>query len=588
MSLLLRAEGAHWTLEISGALPDLPTFISPTPPSRIVAHGDVALFAKADAGKASRSRTSAEGDELVVSIESQQDIQPLFFEAVDYDIHFEPKLDAVCSLTLPAGSELRRKKKGIEHHAINFGNNVGFFDVKIDSPDGAVVLRLEVFARKIDYRTDYVAMREEISGILRNLAMTANSKTYSLAAPTRGHKPTLVEWFALLKTHFDEFIKLTNAVANKPHTGLEVRVIQRDTERARRVSRQTIDRALRRGNSGPALPELNLSMPRRIDERVSRPTFDTPENRYYKALLMASYRNMRALSKLEETGDEDAERDSERKFFDRIRPELKEMERRLETAMKAPFLSVVKEGTLEHPTSMVFYKHPIYSRVDKMARLLNGGLSFAGDIVPIGVKDTAVLYEYWCFLKIIDLLRDRFDLVEQKIIKTNRFKTTVTLAKGKAASMQFVHLPTKKKLHVFYNRMFRKLPTIAQKPDNVIQFATADKFYIFDAKYRIQFDKVYAKQYGGTGPRTEDINTMHRYRDAIAIANPHNPSEYVKGVVMGALVLFPYPNEEGYRQHKFYKSIEQVEIGGLPFLPGSTVLVGEKIAELLAAEFPEP
>jgi predicted component of viral defense system (DUF524 family) len=587
MSLLLRAEGAHWTLEISGVLPDLPTFISPLPPSRIVAHGDAALFVKAKTGKASRSRTSTEGDELVVAVESKQDIQPLFFEAVDYDIHFEPKLDAICSLTLPAGSELRRKKKGVEHHTINFGNNVGFFDVKIDSPDGTVMLRLEVFARKIDYRTDYIAMREEISGILRNLAMTANSKTYSLAAPARGHKPTLVEWFALLKTHFDEFIKLTNAIANRPHTGLEVKVIQRDTERARRVSRETIDRALRRGNSGPALPGINLSMPRRIDERVSRPTFDTPENRYYKALLMASYRNMRALSKLEETGDEDAERDSERKFFDRIRPELKEMERRLEAAMKAPFLSAVKEGTLEHPTSMVFHKHPIYSRLDKMARLLNGGLSFAGDIVPIGVKDTAVLYEYWCFLKIIDLLRDRFDLVEQKIIKTNRFKTTVTLAKGKAASMQFVHLTTKKKLHVFYNRMFRKLPTIAQKPDNVIQFATADKFYIFDAKYRIQFDKVYAKQYGGIGPRTEDINTMHRYRDAIAIANPHKPNEYIKGVVMGAVVLFPFSGEEEYREHKFYTSIQQVEIGGLPFLPGSTMLVSEKISHLLATEFPE-
>lgn len=588
MALLLRADGAHWTLDISGKLPDLPTFISPTPPSRIVAQGAVSLFAKTGAEKAyGRRAPSDEEDESVVPVESQQDIPPLFFEAVDYDIHFESKLGAPCKITLPAGSELRRKRKGVEHYAINFGNNVGFFDVKIEAPDGVVALRLEVFARKIDYRTDYVAMREEISGVLRNLAMTANAKTYSLAAPARGDKPTLVEWFALLKTHFDEFIKLTNAVASRPHTGLEVKVIQRDTERARRVSRQTIDRALRRGNSGPALPGLNVSMPRRIDERVSRPTFDTPENRYYKALLMATYRNMRALSKLNETGDEDGERDSERKFFDRIRPELKEMERRLETAMKAPFLNAVQEGTLEHPTSMVFHKHPIYSRVDKMARLLNGGLSFAGDIVPIGVKDTALLYEYWCFLKIIDLLRDRFDLVEQKIVKTTRFKTTVTLAKGKAASMQFVHLPTKKKLHVFYNRMFRQLPTIAQKPDNVIQFSTGDKFYIFDAKYRIQFDKVYSKQYNGAGPRTEDINTMHRYRDAIAIANPHKPTEYVKGVVMGAVVLFPYSNEAEYREHKFFKSIQQVEIGGLPFLPGSTALVGEKLAQLLAAEFPE-
>jgi hypothetical protein len=36
-----------------------------------------------------------------------------------------------------------------------------------------------------------------------------------------------------------------------------------------------------------------------------------------------------------------------------------------------------------------------------------------------------------------------------------------------------------------YNRLFNKLPTIAQQPDNVIQFASDERFYIFDAKYRI-------------------------------------------------------------------------------------------------------
>ena len=130
------------------------------------------------------------------------------------------------------------------------------------------------------------------------------------------------------------------------------------------------------------------------------------------------------------------------------------------------------------------------------------------------------------------------------------------------------------------------LPTIAQKPDNVIQFASDDRFYIFDAKYRIQFDSDYVKHYGGPGPTTEDVNTMHRYRDAIAIPHPMKPTEYKKGVVFGAVVLFPYPNETLYRDHKFYKSINQVEIGGLPFLPGSTTLVGDKLAALLDSEYP--
>ena len=43
--------------------------------------------------------------------------------------------------------------------------------------------------------------------------------------------------------------------------------------------------------------------------------------------------------------------------------------------------------------------------------------------------------------------------------------------------------------------------------------------YIFDAKYRIDFAERshYKKKYGTPGPMEEDINTMHRYRDALVV-----------------------------------------------------------------------
>lgn len=66
-----------------------------------------------------------------------------------------------------------------------------------------------------------------------------------------------------------------------------------------------------------------------------------------------------------------------------------------------------------------------------------------------------------------------------------------------------------------------------------------------------------------------------------------HPQEYLKGVVTGAVVLFPYPHEETYRAHRFYKSIKQVEIGGLPFLTNSTTLVAEKIGALLTDDYPQ-
>lgn len=574
MPTLLLADGPGWKIEVIGKLPDLPPFISAAPLTSIAfdAGVSVQVFDRATA----TTRPIASGSQM----------EPLFFEAVSYDVHFE-RLDPTAKIELPLGSEARRKRPDSEHHTLNFGNNVGFATIAASTDAVRKKLQLEVFSRKADYRTDYVAMRDEVSGMLRNLAMAANARAYGLAAPAKDHNPTLVEWLALIESHFEDFFKLANAIARNPHSGLVKKSTLVPTERARRVTRQTIGRALRRENGGAVIPTLGIALPRKISESVSSATFDTPENRYFKALIKETYRNIRALSKATDSGDEDANRSAEAKFFESIRPRLKGMERKVESILRSPFLGQVSDTMLARPDSMVLHKHPQYSRFDKLCRLLNGGLSFAGDVVPIGVKETSLLYEYWCFLRVVGLLRARFDLVEQTVVAFRRTKMTVTLKKGQESAMRFVHKQSGTEIFVVYNRLFNKLPTLGQAPDNVIQFASASRFYIFDAKYRIQFDKDYVKQYGGPGPTTEDVNTMHRYRDAIAIPHPMKSGAWETGSVIGAVALFPYPDEDTYRAHRFYKSIEQVEIGGLPFLPGATTLMAAKIDDILAKQYPE-
>lgn len=574
MPTLFQADGPGWHLEIVGKLPALPPFLNSVPDSVIEASG---------ISKMECLDTTGLGLRILASGESTE---PLFFEAVGYDIHFE-KCDLSATIKLPAGADARRVCSTTEHHFLNFGNNVGFVDIEIQALAGPAHIRLEVFSRKIDYRSDYLAMREEVSSMLRNLAMAANAKTYGMAAPERSHHPTLIEWFALTKGYFDEFSKLAQGIGKNPHSSLAKRAITVDTNRARHVSRHAINRAMRKPNSGPKHPVAGTPLPRKIQELSSWTTFDTPENRYLKALLRETYRKIRTLVRTIESGDEDADRDSEARFFTSIRGELKSMQRQVEALMRMSFLGHVADTTLEKPESMVLYKHPLYARFEKLCRLLNGGLSFAGDIVPVGVKDTALLYEYWCFLKMISLLEDHFDLKEQTIVQLKRMRTVVTLEKGKSSAMRFTHNPTGKELCVIYNRMFNKLPTLSQKPDNVIQFASQDRFYIFDAKYRIQFDKDYLKKYGRPGPMEEDINTMHRYRDAIAIPHPIT-GEYQRGVVIGAAVLFPHPNEADYSGHRFHKSLDQVEIGGIPLLPSSTSMLQAKINQLLAQELFAP
>ena len=71
---------------------------------------------------------------------------------------------------------------------------------------------------------------------------------------------------------------------------------------------------------------------------------------------------------------------------------------------------------------------------------------------------------------------------------------------------------------------------------------------------------------------------MHRYRDAIVYKNGASPFERT---MFGAYVLFPYSNEEEYRNHRFFQSIEKVNIGGLPFLPSATELVSDMLDQLI-------
>jgi predicted component of viral defense system (DUF524 family) len=575
VATLLSASGSGWRLEIVGRVPELPPFVSSAPQWRPLASAEFTGLEILDVG--SGRLISAVSDEMLA---------PVFFEGIGYDIHFERDTGCEATIELPPTAELRRRRPDSEHYSFDTGNNVGYFLIRVKETRSVASLRLEVFSRKADYRTDYEAMRDEVSSILRNLAMAANARTFGLAKPSPDHRPTLVEWFALLKGYHADLLKVAAAIARHPHTNLIDRSRLRHADRARRVSRAAISVAVRSGNAAHAIPAIGAALPRTLVEGSKHVTVDTPENRYYKAMLRHTVGNIRRLAKVSVSDNEDADFSAEAKFLDSVRPELAAMARKIDALRAAPFLRNVADVAMARPASMVFNKHPTYARFDRLARLLNGGLSFAGEVVPIGVKDTALLYEYWCFLKMVSLLGSRFDLEQQSIVKMNRYRTVVTLGKGRTAAIRFTHRSTGRPLHVVYNQLFDRLPTINQKPDNVIRFSSDEGFYIFDAKYRIQFDADYVRQYGGVGPTTEDINTMHRYRDAISIPDPVNPSQRKAGAVIGAAVLFPYPDERKYAEHRFFKSLQSVEIGGIPFLPGATSLLDAKLTQLLGAAFP--
>ena len=150
--------------------------------------------------------------------------------------------------------------------------------------------------------------------------------------------------------------------------------------------------------------------------------------------------------------------------------------------------------------------------------------------------------------------------------------------------MKFRDAASGKRLCLPYELMFKGLPTASQRPDNTIQLASEERLYVLDTKYRLAFGAEYERRYGGGGPTIDDINTMHRYRDAIVIPHPLKRGESQRGIVQSAVVLFPFKDETAYRNHRFFKSLAEVRIGGLPFLPGTAALAEGHIRGILKAD----
>ncbi len=575
MPTLLKVETPDWQLEVEGRVPDFPSFILAAPTTSIRVDG-LAQLSVLNRVKAVPEPASP-GEAM----------EPLFFENTRYDFYLS-SLSGV-RLKLPPAAIFRHRMRNTSHYELNFQNDVGTTEIEIVSGGTRVKVSFEVFPLKIDYRTDYVQMRDEVAAIARNLVMTVQARTFGSASPypPGSPPPTLVEWLSLVRHYFQKLIATANAIALNPHSKLEERVDLVPLDRSRRVDDRALNRLLRKrvARAGATLPDTNILLPERVPEAVRRVTFDTPENQYVKALLLETSRNFRRVLHTRFTGDEDADLSAEEKFFKLARPEVEEMMKQLQRVLRAPFLQETTTVASKRPSSLVFHRHPHYAALEGIARILNGGLSLGGEPLQIGVKNVALLYEYWCFLRLVQLLRERLELEQQSIIKIDHLKATVVLKKGEESRIYFRDPVSDKRLSLVYNRQFSQLPTIAQRPDNVIQLVSETRLYIFDAKYRLAVDKSYQRLYGGIGPTTEDINTMHRYRDAIVIPTGIGHGVmFLKGIVQGAVVLFPYPDEEGYQNHRFYHSIDRVQIGGLPFLPLATRLAEEKVRELLRNE----
>ncbi len=523
-------------------------------------------------------------------------VRPTFFENGIYQIIVVPKVEGEFSfyhehpVLRQAVAPVKIGSQMILMGNLQFQNEVGYttFEVRLEKQT-ILEVTLEIFPTKLDYKKDYQKLLEDVNDEIYNLAFHFIRKTYLGASLKSEANPSKAEFYRLISKHFGQFTQALQRIEQQPHRQLQTTHEKVRGDQLRKLDSTSRSYLRKRANlfvevqNGIALRQKQV-MPLEGLGIKKEVTNDTLENRYVKWMIE---RLIHKLTGLLESIQKESRRwkdnpDSE------IIEQIKDMKKRLEGKLKQVFWKSI--GPLKRSVmSLVLQMAPGYRDAFQIYLTVSKGLMLQGKLYQMSVKDVATLYEYWTFLKLGQILSRKYKMISQDVIKVKRDGLFVNLEANQSASRIFQHPVTDEKIILTYQKKERNLPTVNQIPDTVLSIAKKGRDYsfnyIFDAKYRIDYAQeggYYHSRYGKPGPMEDDINTMHRYRDSIVAAN-HGPYERT---AFGAYVLFPWTSEELYQDHHFYKSINEVNIGGLPFLPNATTMV-ERFVERLIEKSPE-
>ncbi|MED1603288.1 restriction endonuclease-like protein [Alkalihalophilus marmarensis] len=529
-------------------------------------------------------------DVVTESLQPFKDQRPIFFENSAYQVIVSPKKEnmdlsfyhdhpslrnAISRVTL-GGSYLLMGN-------LSFQSEVGLSTFEIRSKERAILtVTMEVYPSKLEYKEDYKRLIDEVNDEIYNLSYHLLKKTYLGAQIKLEGQPSLAEFYRLITHYFKAFTTALHRIERQPHHKLEKSYETVRGDKIKRLDSRSRNALRKNSHLFVETPRgINVSgrkvMPSRGLNVKKELVYDTPENRYVKWMAL------RLIDKLESIKEKLTSKYWNLAIEDKeLENKVHSMSKQLSSITRNSFWRAIKDP--KQPTmSLVMQMAPGYRDAFYIYLTVSKGLALQGKLYQMSIKDVAELYEYWTFLKLGQILSKNYKQLSQDIVKVNRRGLFIRLDTNQSAKRVFKHPITGERITLTYQKTERN-PTTTQKPDTMLSIEKKGKdyqfHYVFDAKYRVDFaveDSYYSRRYLQPGPLEEDINTMHRYRDSIV----SRTNEAYERTAFGAYVLFPFKGEESYVEHHFYKSINEVNIGGLPFLPSATSLVEQFVQHII-------
>lgn len=457
---------------------------------------------------------------------------------------------------------------------IKFDSDIGYSAFSIVK-DGRNILNftIEVFPSKVDYKSDYEEIVNDINNEISALAFEVLGKTFLNTELKDTTTQTNMEYINILKIIFDDMEKDIRRICNHFKHNIETIEEIKPVEKSKVIARRTADYI--RKHPGTLIESeggfIKLKedrypsearrgyYPSKVIDRRKITTIDIFENRYVKYMINTIIRKLSIIEKNLDLAYKDKS-----PYLEFVKGKKSVLQRCIKIYFKN-----ISDLTDKKSMTLVFQMSHGYKELYKKYMLLKKGLALGEDLFQMTPKKLYKLYEIWCYIKMHQLLRSLgYSVKEHGILKYRDNGLTLTLSQDEQAKT--LYEKGNKNIELWYNKSYSALPTTEQRPDIVLTIKENgnknERVYIFDAKYRINVNdnKVIS-------PMEDDINVMHKYRDSI-VSRLENGYQF-KYETFGAYVMFPCPDEKIFVDNQYYKSIEEVNIGALPMLPGSTKLM---------------
>lgn len=481
---------------------------------------------------------------------------------------------------------------------IETGLNVGLFKVGILARDTRVrvaEVELEIRSCKASYREDYRVMLQDITAYCTELLMDQNSAVDQHFCVDEYGDPKLdYQRFAFIQSIVDSssFQDALLRIQREPvHRWQEERT-QKRVSQLKRVNAQQVRQLVKSGHRMPLPPGKSIagglrSVPRYVEVQDKRETNDVVENQFIRFVLEQFLAFSSGILR-------------QKKASERLKKEADLLNQKLQQALSQPLfrrLSRLKWLPLNSP---ILQRKEGYREVlqvwlmfDMAAKLTWEG---GDDVYSAGKKNVALLYEYWVFFKLMEVISQVFKLQPKEmkdLIRISEDKLSLALKQGRMLVLSGKYeMPTRVLNVAFtYNKTFTANEnyesagswTRNMRPDYTLSLwpgeigaADAERQELmvhihFDAKYRIEHlilqDKVMdaervseallaEKEEEAAGKyKRDDLLKMHAYKDAIRrsagayIIYPGTLEHVIKGyheVIPGLGAFALSPSGNGY------------------------------------------